>query len=463
MAFDNKKNMLGTEPVGKLLTKFAIPSIVAMLVSALYNMVDQIFIGNFVGELGNAATNIAFPLSTLCIATCLLLGIGGASAFNLNMGAGNKEEAGFYIGNAISGMIIGGLILTLITEFFMEPMLVFFGSPDEVLPYATAYTQITAIGFPMLLISAGGGHLIRADGKPSMAMTCNLVGAISNTILDALFVVVFRWGMRGAAIATVIGQAIAAIMVMVNIYHFRTVELSLKNFIPRMRYLSYVASLGMSQGFNQIAMMVVQIVLNNSLKAYGAKSVYGESIPIAVVGVVMKVAMIYFSICIGLSQGMQPIASFNYGAMNYRRTKEAYVKALSAGSIAGVIAFLLFQIFPAQLISIFGKGSPEYVEFAVKYFRIYLFFSFINNVQPLTSNFFSSIGKAKTGLFMSLTRQIIFLLPLIIILPLFWGIDGIMYAGPVADGLAFLISVVFIMREFGRPEYKNSATLEKNN
>lgn len=455
MASENKKNMLGTEPVGKLLTKFAIPSIVAMLVSALYNMVDQIFIGNFVGELGNAATNIAFPLSTLCIATCLLLGIGGASAFNLNMGAGNKDEAGYYIGNAISGMILGGVFLMIIAEVFMEPMLLFFGSPDAVLPYATTYTRITAIGFPMLLVSAGGGHLIRADGKPSMAMACNLVGAITNTCLDALFVVGFRWGMQGAAIATVIGQTIAAVMVMVNIYKFKTVDLCLDHFIPRKKYILYVASLGMSQGFNQIAMMVVQIVLNNSLKAYGAKSVYGESIPIAVVGVVMKVAMIYFSICIGLSQGMQPIASFNYGAKNYSRTKEAYIRALSVGSIAGIIAFLLFQIFPAQLISIFGKGSPEYVNFAVKYFRIYLFFSFANNVQPLTSNFFSAIGKAKLGLFMSLTRQIIFLLPLIIALPLIWGIDGIMFAGPVADGLAFLVSLLFILKEFSRPEFKS--------
>ncbi len=457
---DNKKNMLGTEPVGKLLTKFAIPSIVAMMVSALYNMVDQIFIGNYVGELGNAATNVAFPFSTLCIATCLLFGIGGAASFNLNMGAGRKEEAGFYIGNSITCMFIVGVILTLIAQVFMVPLLNFFGAPAAVLPYAVAYTRITSLGFPLLMISGGGGHLIRADGKPTVAMTCNLVGAISNTILDALFVVVFKWGMEGAAIATVIGQALAALLVIWHIAHFRTVKLSFDHFIPRFKYWGHAANLGMSQGFNQIAMMVVQIVLNNSLKYYGARSIYGESIPIAVVGVVMKVTMIVFSICIGLSQGMQPIASFNYGAQNYRRTKEAYLKALLYGTVVSCIAFVLFRVFPRQIISIFGKGSEEYVLFAVRYFKIYLMFIFLNNVQPLSSNFFSSIGKPKTGLFLSLTRQILFLLPLIIIFPRIWGIDGIMYAGPIADLMAFVVSTVLIIRELSRPEYSKKPSEE---
>ena len=451
---NSKTNILGTLPVSRLLVKFAIPSIVAMLVSSLYNMVDQIFIGNFVGSLGNAATNVAFPMSTLCLATALAFGIGGAAAFNLENGAGNSESAGQYIGNALSMMLIVGVCLTVIAQLFMKPLLLFFGSPVDVLPYAIEYTRVTAIGFPFLIVSSGGGHLIRADGKPTVAMTCNLTGAISNTILDALFVVVFRWGMFGAALATVIGQILAFGLVMYHILHFKTVHLTLAHYIPRAAYAFRCVNLGMSQGFNQLAMMVVQIVLNNSLKYYGSQSIYGENIPIAVVGVITKVNIIYFSFCIGLSQALQPIASFNYGAKNFKRTKEAYIKATMAGSVISIIAWIVFRTFPRQLTSIFGQGSAEYFDFAIKYFRIYLFFTFVNNVQPLTSNFFSSIGKPIKGLFLSLTRQIIFLLPMILVLPLMMGIDGIMYAGPIADGLAFVVAVCFVIYELRRPEYR---------
>ena len=442
-----KENILGTWPISKLIVKFAIPSIIAMMVSSLYNMVDQIFIGNYVGPLGNAATNIAFPLNTMCIATALLFGIGGAAAFNLANGAGEQESAGEYIGNALAMMFIVGVALTCVSQLFMSPLLRFFGSPADVLPYAITYTRITSFGFPFLIISSGGGHLIRADGKPTIAMTCNLTGAIVNTILDALFVVVLGWGMQGAAVATVIGQVLAFGLVVYHVVNFRTVKLTVRHFIPKAEYALHAANLGMSQGMNQVAMMVVQITLNNSLKYYGSKSIYGESIPIAVVGVISKVAILYFSFCIGLSQALQPISSFNYGAKKYDRTKEAYLKTLTAGLVISCIAFLLFQIFPRQIISIFGEGSPEYYEFAIKYFRIYMFFTFVNNVQPTTSNFFSSIGKPAKGLFLALTRQIIFLLPLIVVLPLFLGIDGIMFAGPIADGCAFLVSVLFVRGE----------------
>lgn len=453
----DRANMLGTRPVGSLLLKFAIPSIVAMLVSALYNMVDQIFIGNYVGELGNAATNIAFPFSALCTAIALTFGIGGSAAFNLTVGSGDKKTAGYYIGNAVVALVGLGLILTAVAELFMPQLLTLFGSTADILPLAVEYTRITAVGFPILILSIGGGHMIRADGKPTVAMICNLTGAIVNTALDALFVIVFKWGMAGAAAATVIGQLLAAGLVVYHIAHFRTVKLTKEHFILRRKYVLYEAGLGMSQGFNQLAMMVVQIVLNNSLKYYGARSIYGENIPIAVVGVISKVNMMYFSFCIGISQGMQPIASFNYGAKNYRRTREAYLRAVAAGAIISIIAFSLFRIFPRQITSIFGDGGEEYYLFAVNYFRIFLFGTFINNIQPLTSNFFSAIGKPKIGLFLSLTRQILFLLPLIIVFPIFWGIDGIMYAGPIADGLAFLVSLVFVLKELSKSQYKLSA------
>lgn len=454
--FDKSENPLAVAPIGKLLVKFAIPSVVAMLVTGLYNIVDQIFIGNFVGELGNAATNIAFPLSTLCTATSLMFGIGGAAAFNLSMGAGKKDTAGKFVGNALVAAFSIALIITLVGEIFLTPMLKFFGATNNILPYAKEYTRITAIGFPFLIITVSGGHMIRADGKPTVSMICNLTGAIINTGLDALFVIGFGWGMKGAAAATVIGQVISCSIAVYHLAHFRTVKLTKNDWLPDVKVILRVANLGMSQGFNQIAMMVVQIVLNNSLKHYGALSIYGEDIPIAVVGISSKLAMLYFSFCIGISHAVQPIASFNYGAKNYLRTRQAYTKAIMAGSVISVIAFTVFQLFPRQIISAFGKGSDLYVQFAVRYIRIYMFCTFLNNFQPMTSTFFSAIGKPKSGLFLSLTRQIIFLLPLIVILPLIWGIEGMMFAGLIADALAFVMALSFAIREFSRPEYKKA-------
>lgn len=456
---NSNRDILGTEPITKLLVKFAIPSIVAMLVSGLYNIVDQIFIGNYVGSLGNAATNIAFPLTSLCTAVSLLLGIGGAAAFNLSMGRGEREKAGRYVGNAFIFSIFAGIVITAITELFLVQMLLFFGSSKAILPYACDYTRITGWGFPFLIVSISGGHLIRADGKPTMAMICNLSGAIVNTVLDALFVAVWGWGMTGAATATVIGQVIAALIAVVNIFDYKTVKLTVEDFVPNLKVVGFVSNLGMSQGFNQIAMMIVQIVLNNSLKYYGGKSVYGSDIPIAVVGISTKLAMMYFAFCIGLSHAMQPVASYNYGAKKYDRTKEVYVKTRNAGSVIAAIAFLAFQIFPRQIIGLFGGGSELYFEFAVKYLRIYLFFTFVNNVQPLTSTFLSAIGKPKRGLFLSLTRQIIFLLPLLLILPIFFGIEGMLYAGLVADGMAFITATAFAVIEFNRDEYKTKKAL----
>ncbi len=444
---ENTKNPLGELPVRKLLVKFAVPSIVAMLVSALYNIVDQLFIGNSVGELGNAATNIAFPLSTSCVALSLVFGVGGAASFNLTMGAGDKEKAPYFVGNAIIMLFLSGSILCLIAELFLDSLLIFFGSPANVLPFAKTYTSITAIGFPFLILTTGGAHLIRADGNPRYAMLCNLSGAVINTILDALFVFGFHWGMAGAALATIIGQIFSACLVFRYIRNYRTVKLQLKHLKIRLQYLGRVVALGMAPFCNQIAMMVVQIVMNKSLTYYGALSVYGESIPLACSGIINKVGMVFFSIVIGISQGMQPIASFNYGAKKYDRVREAVKTALFAGGVISIVAFLLFQIFPRQISAAFGSGSEEYFDFAARYFRIYLFFTFINFVQPISSNFFTAIGKPYKGVFLSLTRQIIFLLPLLIIFPLFMGIDGIMFAAPCADMLAAAIAITMIWQE----------------
>ena len=422
------KNPLGEQPVNRLLSQFAIPSIISMLVGSLYNIVDQFFIGQRVGELGNAATNIAFPLSTSCLALALLIGIGGSSAFNLAMGSGDDKKAVHLLGNAVVLLAGSGLFLSIITFLFLKPLLLFFGSPKAVLPFAIEYTKVTAFGFPFLLLGTGGGHLIRADGRPRMTMVCNLIGAVINTVLDALFVFGLNLGMTGAALATVIGQMVSGIMAIICLMHGKTVSIHKEHLFVKWENVTRIASLGMAPCSNQVAMMVVQIIMNQSLKHYGSHSIYGENIPIACAGIITKVNMIVMSFVIGLSQGLQPIASFNYGAGKKGRVKEAYIKAVSIGAVLAVIAFFMFQFFPRQIISIFGDGSELYYQFAIRYFHVFLFFTFVNFMQPITSNFFTAIGKPKVGSFLALTRQILFLLPLILLFPLFLGIDGIMYA-----------------------------------
>ena len=418
-----------------------------MLVGSLYNIVDQFFIGQRVGELGNAATNIAFPLSTSCLALALLIGIGGSSAFNLAMGSGHEKRAVNIMGNAVVLLAGSGLVLSIITLLFLKPLLLFFGSPKSVLPYAMEYTKITAFGFPFLLLSTGGGHLIRADGRPRITMLCNLVGAVLNTILDALFVFGLNLGMSGAALATIIGQIVSGALAIGYLMHGKTVTIRRENLRIKWENVTRIASLGMAPCSNQVAMMVVQIIMNQSLKHYGSHSIYGENIPIACAGIITKVNMIFMSFVIGLSQGLQPIASFNYGAGKKGRVKEAYIKAISIGAVLAVIAFFMFQFFPRQIISIFGDGSELYYQFAIRYFHVFLFFTFVNFMQPITSNFFTAIGKPKVGSFLALTRQILFLLPLILLFPLFLGIDGIMYAGPVADCLAAVVCFIMVYRE----------------
>lgn len=440
-------NPLGVQPVNRLLSQFAIPSIISMLVGSLYNIVDQFFIGQRVGELGNAATNIAFPLSTSCLALALLIGIGGSSAFNLAMGSGHEKRAVNIMGNAVVLLAGSGLVLSIITLLFLKPLLLFFGSPKAVLPYAMEYTKITAFGFPFLLLSTGGGHLIRADGRPRITMLCNLVGAVLNTILDALFVFGLNLGMSGAALATIIGQIVSGALAIGYLMHGKTVTIRRENLRVKWENVTRIASLGMAPCSNQVAMMVVQIIMNQSLKHYGSHSIYGENIPIACAGIITKVNMIFMSFVIGLSQGLQPIASFNYGAGKKGRVKEAYIKAISIGAVLAVIAFFMFQFFPRQIISIFGDGSELYYQFAIRYFHVFLFFTFVNFMQPITSNFFTAIGKPKVGSFLALTRQILFLLPLILLFPLFLGIDGIMYAGPVADCLAAVFCFIMVYRE----------------
>ncbi len=440
-------NPLATDNISKLIFKFATPSIISFLVSALYNIVDQIFIGQGVGILGNAATNVAFPLSTICTALALLLGVGGASNFNIKMGQKKENDAAYIVGNSIILMLISGVLLSLLVVIFLKPLLNLFGTTKEIMPYALTYTKITSLGIPFLIFSTGCSQLIRSDGSPTYAMMCTMSGAILNTILDPIFIFVFDMGMSGAAYATVISQITSSIIVVRYLFRFKTMKLSKEYLKLNLIRIKDIISLGAAACFNQLAMMVVQITMNNVLTYYGRLSHYGSEIPLASVGVISKVNIIYIAFTVGISQGCQPIIGFNYGAKNYDRVKKTYKTAAIVVTLISSIAFLCFQIFPRQIISIFGQGNEAYFEFATKYFRIYMLMTFINGIQPLTSNFFTSIGKSKKGIVLSLTRQIIFLLPLVIILPKILGIDGVMYAGPIADSIAFLTAFILIGKE----------------
>lgn len=445
--YDVSKNPLATENIGKLIMKFAIPAIISMLVGALYNIVDQIFIGQSVGMLGNAATNVAFPLTTISTAIALLIGVGSASNFNLKLGAGERETAGYIAGNGIGLLVILGVILSIIVRIFLEPLITVFGATEEVFDYAIVYTGITSIGIPFLVFSTGASTLIRADGSPTYAMLSVMLGAVLNVILDYIFIFKFNMGIAGAAWATVIGQFASSVMIVKYLFKFKTINLTKKYFRIEKGYFIAITSLGLASFFNQVAMTLVQITMNNTLTHYGSLSKFGSEIPLASVGIISKVNIVFMSFVIGTAIGCQPINGFNYGAKNYDRVRQTYKTAVIITTTIATTAFLIFQLFPRQIIGVFGDGSPEYFEFATRYIRIYMLFIFINGIQPVTSSFFTSIGKATKGLVLSMTRQILFLLPLLVIFPIFFGVEGVMYAGPIADIAAAIVSIIFISVE----------------
>ena len=351
------QNPLATEKIGKLIVKFSVPSIASFLVNAIYNIEDQILIGQGgIGLLGIAATNVTLPLTTLGVSLALLLGIGGASNFNLSLGRGDKEKASYIAGNSLGLVAIFGVVLAALALVFLQPLLTFFGATGPIMPYAVSYASITAIGVPFMIFSTVACHLIRADGSPSYAMVCMVSGALLNVILDPILLFVFHAGIAGFAWTSTFGQVLSSILALRYLLtRFKSVPLTKEHLHPRFEYARMIASLGISSCFNQLAMAVVQIVLNNTLRHYGAQSIYGSEIPLACVGAISKLNIVFMAFTIGISQGCQPIIGFNYGAKHYERVKQTLKKALFAVTITSSIAFLLFQLSPRQVVSIFGK------------------------------------------------------------------------------------------------------------
>ncbi len=450
---ERTENPLGYEPIAPLMVKYAIPSIISGLVGAIYNIIDQIFIGWGVGMLGNAATNVSFPLVTLTIAISLLVGVGTASNFNLELGRKNEERAKQVFGRGVSLVFVFSVMITAFALIFLPRLLFIFGSTEEVFPYAFEYANITTKGTIFLMASIAFPILIRSDGSPRYAMVAALTGAVLNTILDPIFIFVFDMGIAGAAWATVISQAVNATIGLVYILkHMKTIDISPEIFGFFNKKLEKgltwdVLKLGATPLMNHLAMMIMMIILNQSLKYYGAQSDYGSSIPLAVVGVISKVTIIYTSIVIGISQGAQPVMGFNYGAKNFNRVKSATLINMGAVTVVSLITFAIFQLFPLQIIRIFGTGSPEYEQFAIRYLRIFMFMITVNGAQPVSSFLFTAIGKPLRGLLISLTRHIIFFIPLVYILPQFLGIDGVLLTGPIADMAAAIVAFTLFFIE----------------
>ena len=446
-SYSQREKQLATGDISKLIFTFAVPAIISNLVSSLYNIADQIFIGQYEGILGNAATNVAFPLVTILTGLSLMIGVGSASKFNLEMGKKNPKLAKNYIGNGIVYLTIVGVLLLVLTQIFLEPLLLLFGATEQVLPYAITYTKITSLGFPFLVFGIGGSQYIRSDGSPKYAMVASLSGAILNTILNPIFIFTFDMGIAGGAWATVIGQAVSAFIIIYYFTNFKMIKLEKHDFVPKLKIFLTTAALGSAAAINQMAIALVQTVSNNSLAFYGQQSIYGSDIPLAVVGVGSKVNMLYYGFLIGVAQGIQPIVGYNYGAKNYQRVKDTLFSSIKIVLAIGTVAFLAFQLFPKPIISVFGKGDQLYYEFGALYLRVFLMFTLVNGIQLISSNFFTSIGKSSRGIFLSLTRQVIFLLPLMLILPKIFGVKGVMYSGPIADFFAVAMAIFLIITE----------------
>ena len=439
---------LSNAKVTDLIRKFALPAIMSSLVGSIYNIADQIFVGQKLGTAGNAATNVAFPLVLMMVTFSMMIGSGGASKFSLHQGAGENQDAGKTIGNSIIALAASGILLMILTLVFLRPMMILFGAKGETLELATAYTQITAIGMPFYIIGTGCSMYIRADGSPKYAMISTITGAVLNIIFDPILIFVLDMGIRGAAIATIAGQAASAILSVSYLHKFKSIRLQREYFSLDIKTISGILSLGLPAGMMQIAVMLVQILMNNMLGYYGELSQYGRDIPLAVAGIVSKVSTIFNSVIMGICQSCQPIFGYNYGAGNYKRVKETYKQTAVIVTLVSAFAFLLFQLMPHQFLQIFQQGNDLYLEFGTSYLRIFMFAIFLNGIQILTANFFPAIGNAKKGMIASLSRQVLFQLPLILILPLFFGLNGILFAGPVADIAACALSIILIRQEF---------------
>ena len=442
-----KENILGTEKIGNLIRKFSIPCVISMLVNSLYNIVDQIFIGQGVGMLGNGATNVVFPLSILALAFSLMFGDGASAYLSLKLGEKKKEEAAKGVVNGVILTTIFSLLLTSIALIFLPQLLNMFGCTDDLRPYAMGYGRIISIGLPFVMIGTTLNSIIRSDGSPKYSMASMVLGAVLNIALDPLFIFVFHMGVQGAALATIISQFASFVLNIAYLKRFKSITISKKSIKLELSVVKKVVLLGISSFITQMSFVFLTIVANNLLGKYGAESKFGPNIPITVLGIVMKVGQILNSIVLGIAVGSQPIWGYNYGAKKFDRVKQTLKIVLKISIVIMIIAFVLFQTIPDKLILLFGNGDSNYIEFACLTFRIYLLLCIGTGVQIPAGIFFQAIGKSSKSALLSLSRQIAFLIPAMIILGKIFGIMGLLYAGAVADGLSFVLATTLLIIE----------------
>ena len=439
---------LANMPVKKMLKKFSIPCVLSMLVSALYNIVDQIFIGQGVGYLGNAATNVVYPFTVIALAIALMIGDGCAAYFSLSMGRGDEKAATKSIGNGIVLTLIASVIITVIGFAFEDWFLRLFGVTDNCYQYAWDYMTVILMGMPFYMFTSAMNGAIRADGSPKYSMIAMALGAIINLILDPVAIFILDWGVTGAAIATIIGQIATAIVTALYFRKTKTFKLNRESFKLNLKICKKINEIGISSFIIQIAIVIVMAVANNMIVKYGPSSIYGAEIPLSVVGIVMKVFAIVISFSVGIAVGGQPIIGYNYGAKNYKRVFDTFKLIIIANAIGGIIAMLIFELFPQVIIDLFGSESELYNEYARLCFRIFLSGIILCCIQKASSIFLQSIGKSVKSTILSLSRDVIFFVPALLILAPNVGVTGMLWSALIADVLSFILTIVLIATEY---------------
>lgn len=461
---------LGTERIGKLMRQYAIPCIISLLVGALYNIVDQIFIANasYLGSYGNAANTVVFPLTVVALAIAVMVGDGCCAFVSMALGRKESDKAKRSVGNAVVLTVAGSVILTALYLIFANQIIAMFGGTvnEETFRQSQEYFFYITLGIPFYMFGQAMNPVIRADGNPKFAMASTLAGAVINIILDPIFIFCFKWGMMGAAVATVIGQVVTAILAVWYIVHMKTVKPSRKDFALQWNICGRMLLLGITSFLSQISLVAAMAAINNMLRKYGAqdpvfKQEQYAQIPIAVVGIVMKFFQIVISIVVGMAAGCIPIIGYNMGAEKKLRVKELFTKLLVAEAVVGAVALVLAEGFPHQLIAIFGakNESVYYTEFAIKAFRIYLCMMILACVNKACFIFLQAVGKALSSTMLSMFREVVFGVGFALLLPVFFGLDGVLYSMPVSDILTFIISAIIIVKTYKELNTKGAQSI----
>lgn len=444
---EQKQNILGTDPIGRLLLKFSIPTALTLMVNTMYNIVDQIFIGHATGISGVAATNVTFPIGIIAAALALMIGDGCAANISLALGRREQETADRVFANAVVLLFLAGFLLTGFGLLFTEELVVFFGASPSVVADSVKYMTITLLGQPFGMFNMAFTAIIRADGNPKYMMRSMMIGAALNVILDPIFIFVFDWGIQGAALATIIGQMVSGIIALAYLPRYEHFRLKKENLKLRGAVVGHIFKLGFPSLCTQTASAATQIIMNNLMRKYGAATIYGSEIAISCYGLMMKLYQIAHAMFVGLAAGASPIHGFNFGAKQYERVKQTIKTAAKASIVISVVWFFIFQLGGGFLASLFVEDEPLYQEFAVHCFRLYMAGFFVFGLPNVTSSFFQAIGSPKKALVVSLSRQVFFLIPLALLLSSRFGLDGALGAAPLADMLTFTLALTLLVKE----------------